>query len=142
MKKITEQQSDELWGETGPYSQAQLIIEERILDDSVSRVFVIVSFNINPFTFKYIKKHRKQFSNHDFIQALLNGADYQGEKHGYCCYCFQSEYVDEEVVKKAKKVLKMTREAIILMHKFVMQKLGLKVEKQSANNIINFKNLH
>ena len=30
--QLTPKQIDELWGETGPYSQVQLIIETRILD--------------------------------------------------------------------------------------------------------------
>lgn len=33
---------DQLWGGEGPYSEAHLIIETRILDDKVSRVFVVV----------------------------------------------------------------------------------------------------
>lgn len=38
--KLTPKQTDGLWGETGPYSQVQLIVETRILNNSVSRVFV------------------------------------------------------------------------------------------------------
>jgi hypothetical protein len=36
---LTEKQIAELWGEKSPYSEARYIIEHRILDDSVSRVF-------------------------------------------------------------------------------------------------------
>ncbi|MFH1653978.1 MAG: hypothetical protein ABIE74_07960 [Pseudomonadota bacterium] len=142
MKRITRKQSDELWGEDGPYSQAQLIEEERILDDSISRVFVIVSVNINPFTFKYVKKHRKKFANNHIIQSLLDASKYQGTKDGYCCYVFHAEYVNEQVMQEARHYLKIARETIILMHKFVMKWLGLEVEKQDVNNVLQFKDLH
>ncbi|MBU0578536.1 hypothetical protein KKE34_01495 [Patescibacteria group bacterium] len=39
MLKLTQKQRDQLWGLDGPYSEAKLIIETRILDDTVSRVF-------------------------------------------------------------------------------------------------------
>lgn len=39
--KLTEKQREKLWGESGPYSQVNLKIENRILDDSLSRVFVM-----------------------------------------------------------------------------------------------------
>jgi hypothetical protein len=37
---LTIKQITELWGEDGPYSEARLIIEHRILDDSISRTFL------------------------------------------------------------------------------------------------------
>ena len=40
--KLSQKQRDQLWGEEGPYSEARLIIEHRGLDDTVSRVFVVV----------------------------------------------------------------------------------------------------
>ena len=50
-----------MWGEDGPYSQVRLCEEARILDDCVSRVFLVVEAEINPFTFElhYNKKITK-----------------------------------------------------------------------------------
>ncbi len=67
---ITKKQREELWGEGGPYSQANLIIEARILDDHVSRMFLVVEADINPFTYRMIKKHRVTFKD-DAIQSKV-----------------------------------------------------------------------
>jgi len=56
--KLTQKQIDQLWGEHGPYSEAKLIIETRILDDRVSRIFIVVEVAINPLTFEIISKIR------------------------------------------------------------------------------------
>ena len=48
-----------LWGETGPYSQANLRKEARILDDQVSRVFLVVEADINPTTFEIIASNEE-----------------------------------------------------------------------------------
>ena len=40
--KLTSGQIDMLWGETGPYSEASLKKQVRVLDDSVSRIFLEV----------------------------------------------------------------------------------------------------
>jgi hypothetical protein len=56
---LTDKQIAELWGGDGPYSEAKFIIESRILDDSVSRVFLRVEVNINPFTYRIIKNIEK-----------------------------------------------------------------------------------
>ncbi|MBI2634831.1 hypothetical protein HYW82_04155 [Candidatus Peregrinibacteria bacterium] len=58
--KLTQKQRDQLWGEHGPYSEAKLITETRILDDQVSRVFVVVEVAINPLTYEIIGKNIKQ----------------------------------------------------------------------------------
>lgn len=46
--KLTKKDTDKLWGEEGPYSEARLIVETRILDDRVSRIFLVVEVSINP----------------------------------------------------------------------------------------------
>ena len=69
---LTDKQTAELWGEDGPYSEARFIIEHRILDDSVSRIFLRVEVNVNPFTYKIIKKHRKEFINDEEVQKILD----------------------------------------------------------------------
>jgi len=47
--KLTKKQRDQLWGESGPYSEAKIITETRILDDEVSRVFVVVEGSVKYF---------------------------------------------------------------------------------------------
>lgn len=137
MTKLTLKQMKEMWGNDGPYSQVQLITEERLLDDSVSRVFIIVSVNINPFTFKYVKKHAKKFANNEIVQGILNVSEYAGIKHGYTCYSFQTEYFDERVMKVAKQVLEKTRNAVLQMHKFVIEEFGLKHSQKNVGTVVN-----
>ena len=55
---LTPKRIDKLWGETGPYSQANLVIQTRILDNKISCVFLVVEADINPLTYELIKKHR------------------------------------------------------------------------------------
>lgn len=123
-KKLTKRQCDQLWGETGPYSQAQLIFETRILDDKVTRTFLIVEVNINPFTFELIQKHRTAFKDDEQVLQLLDHADYQGQAYGYVSSVFQEEYNDESVLLDAQRHLDYSRETIIRMHRFVLDYLS------------------
>lgn len=116
--------SKELWGEDGPYSQAQLITEVRILDDRISRSFVIVSININPCTMKLVRKHIDLFKDDELVFGIATNAVYEGPSHGYALYLFEQEYVNEKVVKNAKVVLDHVNGAIIRMHKFVMDNMS------------------
>lgn len=121
---LTEKQIAELWGEEGPYSETRCIIEHRILDDSVSRIFLRVEVNINPFTFKIIKKNRKEFINDKMVQELLNNAEYLGFDHGYLSTAFQGKFLaddDSEVIKEAKKIIQEVKQAIIRMHKYIIE---------------------
>ncbi len=121
---LTDKERDKLWGDDGPYSQANIIIQERILDDSVSRVFLEVEADINPLTYEIIKKNRDEFSDDPMIQQLLDHADYRGQKFGYVTCAFHREYIDESVMDDARKALEYTRKTIIKMHKYVMKVLG------------------
>ena len=81
-QKLTKKQKDLLWsgGGKGPYSQANLIKQIRILDDSVSRVFLVVETEINPTTFEIVNsnRHDDEFKNDIVIQQLLDKAEYRG----------------------------------------------------------------
>jgi len=114
---------NELWGEDGPYSQAQLITEARVLDDKISRTFLIVSVNINPFTLKLVRKHIGLFKGDVIITGIAKNAAYKGPKDGYSIYVFQQEYMNERVMKDARIIFKETNDAIIRMHRFVMDEL-------------------
>jgi len=127
--KLTKQQIFDLWGEDGPYSEAKIKIETRILDDSVSRVMVEVEANINPLTFKIIKAARKAFADDEPIQQLLDHAKNMGKNYGYVVCAFSREYIDESVMEEAKIRLEYVRETIIKMHKYTMDLLGIKQSK-------------
>jgi len=86
--KLSKRQQDKLWGETGPYSEALLITERRILDDFVSRVFINVEVHINPFTYEVIKKNRDLFANDEILQQLLDHSEFQGQSFGYVSCAF------------------------------------------------------
>lgn len=124
--KLTDGQIDMLWGETGPYSEANLIKQVRVLDDSISRIFLEVEININPTTFKLVKKHRndKEFKDDIIIQQLLDHADYRGQKFGYVSCAFLCEYRNRKTLKEAEKSLKYAQETIIKMHKFIIDKMS------------------
>lgn len=124
--KLNKKQRGMLWGESGPYSQANLIRQVRILDDRVSRVFLVVEVDINPTTFEMVKKYRdsKEFKNNIIIQQLLNSAEYRGPHFGYVSMAFEAEYRDEMVMWSAEAALKYSQKNIIKMHKFVMDKIS------------------
>jgi hypothetical protein len=121
---LTAKQTAELWGEDGPYSEARFIIEHRILDDSVSRIFLRVEVNINPFTYKIIKKNRKGFIDDEMVQKLLDHSSYLGFKDGYIAIPFEGAFLiddDENLIKEAKQILEETKQAVIRMHKYIMK---------------------
>ncbi len=129
--KLTQKQRDNLWGEDGPYSEAQLIFENRILDDYISRLFIYVEVHINPFTFETIKKNRELFADDMTIQQLLDHSDFRGQHHGYVSCAFRGEYRDEEVVQRAKEHLNYATQTIIKMHKFVQTVINADKRKQN-----------
>lgn len=117
---MTQKELKDLWGEDGPYSQAHLLVEERILDDSLSRTFVYVQAVLNPFTFRFIKKHVKHFAKDPLVVHILKRATYKGPQDGFVSTVHGDEVVDEKDRKTAEKILKETRQAIIRMHQYVM----------------------
>src|SRR3989344_9237901 len=118
--KLTPKQINKLWGETGPYSQANLTVQTRILDDKISRTFLVVEADINPLTYELVKKHRAQFTDDPKILQLLDHAEYRGQEFGYVTSAFEAEYKNESVMREAQERLKYTIETLIKMHEFVM----------------------
>lgn len=118
--KLTQNQVNKLWGETGPYSQANLTIQTRILDDRISRVFLVVDVEINPLTYELVKKHRIRFTDDEKIQQLLDYAEYRGQHFGYVASAFEVEYKREDTMREAQERLKYATESLIKMHKFVI----------------------
>jgi hypothetical protein len=121
--KLNKKDIDMLWGKTGPYSEAKIIINTRILDDSVSRVMVEVEGNINPTTFKIIKKNRKKFLDDQMICEILDTAVYQDEKFGYLIAASYEEYDGPATMALAQTRVEYMKKAIIRMHHFVMDYL-------------------
>jgi hypothetical protein len=119
--KLTHKQRDQLWGEDGPYSEAWMVFETRILDDSVSRVFLNVEVHINPFTYRFIKKHREVFAGDPMVQQLLDHSKFRGQSHGYVTSAFLDEYTDDSVMEEAKQHLEYAKSTIIKMHKYVLE---------------------
>ena len=123
-KKLTQRDYGQMWGEEGPYSQVRLCEETRILDDSVSRVFLVVEAEINPFTFEYIQKNRKKFETDEEVNQLLHHAEYRG-KFGYVVSAGEVEIRDKESYDFAQKQKDMTIKTLIRMHRFVMDEYNL-----------------
>ncbi len=132
-KKLTQTDYKKMWGEDGPYSQVRLSEETRILDDSISRVFLVVEAEINPFTFEYIKKNRKQFLDDEPILQLLDHAENR-DKFGYVVSAGEIELQDEESKRFARKQADMTIQTLIRMHTFVIKECG--IQKESTFGII------
>jgi len=132
--KLTKKDREMLWGESGPYSEAKIVINTRILDDSVSRVMIEVEGNINPTTFKIVKKNIGKFANDEIILQLIESAIYRGEEYGYQIATSYEEFTDNEVMKKARKELDRVKAAIIKMHRFVMDYLGIENENEAWQN--------
>lgn len=124
-KGLTQKDYDQMWGEDGPYSQVRLCEETRILDDSVSRVFLVVEAEINPFTFECIQRHRQQFADDEPVTQLLDHAEYRG-KFGYVVSAGEVELRDEASRRFARKQADMTIHTLIRMHAFVIEKYDLR----------------
>ena len=124
-KKLTDINRDSMWGDEGPYSQVNIKEQIRILDDRVSRVFLVVEVEINPFTFEYVKKNREQFANDRAVQELIDHAEYRGE-FGYVTGAGEVESKEEGAREFVRVQADMTVHTLIRMHKFIIDEFGLK----------------
>ena len=104
-----------------------MILNTRILDDGISRVTVEIDGNINPTTFKIVKKNKKVFAKDPVIIDLLESARYEGTDWGYHVSLGYEElrtYEDgEKVMDRARNKLQILKDAIIRMHEFVLDYL-------------------
>lgn len=116
---LSDKQRKEMWNEDGPYSEAYLTFETRILDDEISRIFIKVYTSINLLTFRIVKKHKKQFENNKRVMDILEYGELRHEEYGYEALLFRAPY-DHETLEIANKIYGETEEAIIKMHKFVI----------------------
>ena len=128
-KKLTPEDCARMWGEDGPYSQVRLCEETRILDNRVSRVFLVVEAEINPFTFEYIQEHRDRFAGDKPVLQLLDHAEYR-DRFGYVVSAGEVELHDKESERFSRKQADMTIQTLIRMHAFVMDEYGLRRDEK------------
>jgi hypothetical protein len=124
-----------LWGDGGPYSESQIVINTRILDNSVSRIMVEVIGNINPTTFKIIKQNKDKFKNDQDVINILKCSVYWGKKHGYVVSLGEEDYSEEGAFARAIVKQHVLTDAIIRMHDFIGDYLGLN-EKITMKKLI------
>lgn len=134
LKKSSKNESDDMWGGEGPYSEVNLIEQTRILDEGISRMFLEVEARINPFTFEYVLKHRKKFANDQAIQQLLDHAEYRGAD-GYVVFAGEEEFINEKSLEIASSYRQMAIENVLKMHNFVIDELKIKVKKRGELKI-------
>lgn len=123
-KELTPKDFGRMWGEDGPYSQVRLCEETRILHDGISRIFLVVEAEINPFTFEYVADHRQKFASDEAVQQLFDHAEYRG-KLGYVVSAGEVEIREEGAWQFARKQADAATQTLIRMHRFVMDELGL-----------------
>ncbi|MFA5831332.1 MAG: hypothetical protein WC878_05880 [Candidatus Paceibacterota bacterium] len=126
--KLTKKEKDLLWGDPGPYSEAKIVVNMRIMDDGVSRVMIEVEGNINPTTFRMVEANKEHFKNDPDVLALLETAEYQDERDGYLVAIGEPAELTEAkdgTFKAAAKKQQYLKDTIFKMHRFVMQQLGL-----------------
>lgn len=131
-KKLTKKDYDNMWGEDGPYSEVRLSEQTRILDNGISRVFLLVEASINPFTFEYVLKHRDKFADDSAIQELLDFAEYRGPLDGYVVFAGEEELIDKKSFEVAFAARNMTVKNVMKMHDFVMKECKLKGRDQKG----------
>lgn len=113
-----------MWGGDGPYSQVNLTIQKRILDDEESRTFLIVEVDINPTTFELVQEHIKEFASNKIVSQLVEMAEYRGPQFGYVTSAFEQEYKDEKNMQEAQFAVQYAKRAIVEMHRFMMKKMA------------------
>ncbi len=122
--KLSNKEMEKLWGDGGPYSQVNLIFENRILDDSEARKYFYIHIELNPLTFEIIEKNIDKFKDDEWVMNIMENANFINEQDGYESYPFRIQFLDKDTRKEAEQALEESKKAIIRMHKFVMNVLG------------------
>lgn len=137
-KKLSQKDRQALWGVDIPYSEVGVIEQHRILNDGVSRIFLVTEAKINPFTFEYIFKNRDAFANDMKMQDLLDHAEYRGLSDGYVVSAGEEELIDMRSIELTKQYKQMLIDQILKMHNFVSEAFGLqgiKLKDSKENTI-------
>ena len=122
---LSQEQIEKLWGDGGPYSQVNLVFENRILDESEARRYYYIHVEINPLTFEIVEKNLDDFQNDKEVMGIYETHEEREDGNGYNAYPFRVQVVDEEDDKKeAQKALVEIKKAVIRMHKYAMKVLS------------------
>ena len=95
------------------------------MDDSVSSKWVEVTCHVNPLTYEIIQQNKDKFEDDDIITRIIHSAVNRGQKHGRVACPFSSPANHPQAMKEAERMKKVTREALIRMHIFVMNLLDI-----------------
>lgn len=134
IKKLTQFDKKRMWGEEGPYSETHIKTQSRILGVSVSRVFLVVEAQINPFTFEYVEKNLDLFPVDHPVHDLVKNASYEGENYGYVVQSGQEEFIDQQSLRLVHNYLEKLTDVVIDLHEFVIAEFGLKRVDNHANS--------
>ena len=122
--QLTQDQRDRLWGQDGPKSVARLTFITHIGNHQVSKIIIMVDIEINPLTFEIISKNRKHFANDCVILDIINQATPECGGFSYGWMPCRIEYKEADDLNYAQETLAICQEAVIRMHKFVMELLA------------------
>jgi len=90
------------------------------LGNEVTRTFMYVQAFLNPFTYRFVKKHIKSFTADPLVSHIVLHAKYQGPQKGFVAIIHGGEIVDKKAQANAEKILVEARKAVIRMHQFVL----------------------
>ncbi len=121
--KLSNKQREQLWGDDGPYSEVNLVFENRILDNTEARNFYYIKVVINPLTFEIVEKDLDNFQDDKWVMDIYETHEEREDGNGYEAYPFRIQYIEDSDYKKAKEALLESKKAIIRMHNYVMQVL-------------------
>jgi hypothetical protein len=122
---LTQKQLEELWGDGGPYSQVNLIRQDRILDKDPARTFFFIEAEINPMTYKEVVQNKKDFTDDHHVLWLLDSAEYIDSEQGYVSYPFSKQIIEDKDEQEAEEELEYYKQAILRMHEYIINKYNL-----------------
>lgn len=125
IKKLTAEQRDDFWGNGGPYSEVYFSIKTRILDNAVSRYKILIHVKINPLTFEICDQNKDKFKKDKLILDILRNSFDRDETDGYQYYMLSEDLVEDKQLINAKKLQRKLEKAILKMHIFAMDLLGI-----------------
>jgi len=124
--RLTKKDKENMWGGTGPYSEVNLSEQSRLMDNTISRIFLVIEAKINPFTFEFVLKNREELAGDTDVQDLLDHAEYFGPIDGYVVSGGEEELIDKKSFELAFQYRLSVIKTVLKMHEFVMRKLDIK----------------
>lgn len=134
MVNINKEQSKKLWWVDWPYSEINIVIQDRILDNYISSSRVEVTCSINPLTYEIISQNLDKFIENPEIENIIKTSADWWQKHWYVSTPFRCPVEHPLAMKEAQRMKKVTTLAVILMHNFVIKLLGIEVWNKNNKN--------